>query len=179
MSKIIVVTGDANTGKSELLTKLYETILRWYDNYDLKIEKHPINSFGDFLADITIKINKPLKDANEKKYPNDINTNNENNCYNNEPKPDNEEKDIRILINTAGDQKGNFKWLKLKSLNNFDFIILAKRDDLDVTNLEREIQNLFNDTAKKTFLNNYHNEREKNLMCIMKEIVCYTYKNLK
>ena len=57
MSKIIVVTGDENKGKSELLTKLYETILRWYDNYDLQIEKQPINSHGDFLADIRIKRN--------------------------------------------------------------------------------------------------------------------------
>lgn len=62
----ILIQGHSNTGKSELLTKLYETILRWYDNYELTIEKQPINSFGDFLADITIKRNKLLKKANEK-----------------------------------------------------------------------------------------------------------------
>lgn len=178
MSNIIVVTGGTNTGKSELLTKLYETILRWYDNYELTIEKQPINSFGDFLADITIKINKPLKDANEKKYPNDINTNNEDCCCNNEPKLGHEEKDIRILINTAGDQKGNFNKLKLKSLKDYDFVILAKKDSLVTTKLDVKIQDLFSHIGKKSFSNNYHNNREKNLMCIMKEIVCYIYSNL-
>lgn len=165
MSKIIVVTGDENTGKSELLTKLYETILRWYDNYDLQIEKQPINSHGDFLADIRIKRNTSFE-KNKKKDS------------------------IRILINTAGDELENFTLLDKKINEDFNFLIMAlRKEDKDKSlkdiysklkshpgtgktkNLPNEgIQKLFSSSAE--FFNTHHSEREKNLMCIMKEIVC-------
>lgn len=177
MSNIIVVTGGTNTGKSELLTKLYETILRWYDNYELTIEKQPINSFGDFLADITIKINKPLKDANEKKYPNDINTNNEEDCCKNNPQQNDKKDSIRILINTAGDEIGNFTLLEGAITTDFDFLIFSKRDRMKGgKKLSSDLQSHIKKGKKKS--NNHHNEREKNLMCIIKEIVFYIYNNL-
>lgn len=198
MSNIIVVTGGTNTGKSELLTKLYETILRWYDNYELTIEKQPINSLGDFLADITIKRNKPLKDANEKKYPNDISTNNEEDCCKNNPQQNDKKDSIRILINTAGDELGNFNQLKdkLDIDKDYDFLIIVlKKTNEDLgkslediySNLKpskkgdtpiADIDNLFK-SFDVQLSNNYHKVREKNLICVMKEIVCYTYNNLK
>lgn len=190
MSNIIVVTGGTNTGKSELLTKLYETILRWYDNYDLQIEKQPINSHGDFLADIRIKRNPSFGD-NEKKYSEEVNcSDNKNICYDNESKQNDKKDSIRILINTAGDELENFILLGEKINKDFDFLIMALRKKDKDKSLEGiyseleshpgtgKIKNLFNVDIKKRFnssaefFNTHHSEREKNLMCIMNEIVC-------
>lgn len=200
MPKIIVVTGDSETGKSELLTKLYETILRWYDNYELTIEKQPINSLGDFLVDIVIKRNMSLKNDNEERYPNEISCNgNKDNCCNNEPKQNDKKESIRILINTAGDELENFALLERKICIDYDFLVMAlRKDESDrgkslnniYSSLEShpgtgnkknlpnvDIQSLFSSSTE--FFNTHHNDREKNLMCIMTEIVCYIYSNLK
>ena len=190
MSNVIVITGKSNSGKTELLTKLYETILRWYDNYELTIEKQPINSFGDFLADITIKRNNHfILSANDLKKVDDK----QEDCYHNSNNID--ENSIRILINTAGDELENFILLKSKITHKYDFLILAVRGGktrkpselycslkskpkggMTIT-LDTDIEELLKITSV-IISNNCYNEKEKNLMYIMKEIVCYTYNNL-
>ncbi len=46
---------------------------------------------------------------------------NKTTCCNNDPKPYNEEKVIRILINTAGDELENFTLLGKKINEDFNF----------------------------------------------------------
>lgn len=162
-NKVFVITGMNNTGKTSLLTKLYETILRWYDNHEIHLNKKPINSYGDFFADITIMQNTRLKN------PKFFNKEKEHHFQNINYQSDKRNKSIRILINTAGDIKGNFKDLENIELLDYDFIILAKNDKFQFSKLSSKSIELVKDSYD--FSCNISEDLEKNLLKIITSIV--------
>jgi hypothetical protein len=110
MPIIHTLIGAKNMGKTTVLVKLYEMILRVYDNYEIYVKKIPINTQGDFLGEITIHLGKvQIKHKNELKE-----------C----PSLKNKEKrdKIKILFHTAGDAVENFDILNKKINDDQDYL---------------------------------------------------------
>lgn len=127
MPEIHCIIGSENLGKTTVQVKLFESILRIYDNYNIDLCKYSINTLGDFLATIEIYLNEEThKELLIKK----TNANSES-SIGREKTQDNKNSSFKILLHTAGDQISNFKILKKKiednklNINEFDIIIFC------------------------------------------------------